>query len=255
MKKTDINSDKYREFRRVCYCYGFDAEYSLFLKNIIIVPGDKNNLYLIFDNKCNILGIEEYNKKDGISYVEYFQKKYNLFFDNDQDDMFVDLMSDSFEYFTLSMIQDIAKRCYFCETDRCLFDKNIIEDKYLEELLSYFKFLDLELHNYSYISCSMQKLGYNVPDFITYLKSIVEKLDMYINLCIEQNKIPYPVDFITFLSQSNLKILPKMLDNIFNLLLREKGYEKDYESKKLKEIGQDENFDVSEISMKLIKIM
>ena len=47
------------KLKRVCSNYGVNSEYAIFRDNIIIVPDDGNDIYLVFDNNCNILGVEK----------------------------------------------------------------------------------------------------------------------------------------------------------------------------------------------------
>ena len=59
MKNLEDIKDR---LKRVCDYYGVNSEYALFRDNIIIVPDDGNDIYLVFDNNCNILGVERYIK-------------------------------------------------------------------------------------------------------------------------------------------------------------------------------------------------
>ena len=89
----------------------------------------------------------------------------------------------------------------------------------------------------------------------TYLNSIMEELDYYIEYCISINKRPFESDFITAIGQSNLCINSHIINNIINYSLREKGYEIDYDNNCLKKLDKENDLDISEVSMKLVKLM
>lgn len=240
---------------KICKRYNVSAENAKYLDNIIVVPVDRNDLYLVFDNNCQILGIEKYDEDKSIK--DYFEKKYNP--DAvEEDDICLDVMSDSFNSYSLSVIQDISNKCYFAGATKesyCFFNGKMIEDKNLEELISYYALLGKEISYYSQVNLCMQRLGYDVPDIPTYLNSIMEELDYYIEYCISINKRPFESDFITAIGQSNLCINSHIINNIINYSLREKGYEIDYDNNCLKKLDKENDLDISEVSMKLVKLM
>ena len=168
-----LMNEKKELLGKICYKYGANADESVFLNDIIFVPLNVNSLYLIFDSNCNIIGVDKY-QNDDYSINNFFEKKYCFNCEEDSDNIVPDLMSDSFNNYSLSIIQNISNNCYFTSSNSknnsyCMFNNKIIEDEYLIELLSYFSFLGCELNYYSYYSCSIQKMGYDAPDFITYL--------------------------------------------------------------------------------------
>ena len=257
MMEFEVKKDN---LRIACSYYGANAEKALYRDNIIVVPDDEKDIYLIFDNNCHILGIEKYAMNDELSFWNHFEGKYNYTKNNDEDEICPDLMSDSFDTYFLSTIKDIARRSYFSNYDNdqathCFFGGKLLDDDYLIELLSYFYFLDYEINTYSSMSLGMQRMGYDMPDITTYINSVVEKLDSYIESCISRNEKPIADDFITILGQENLSVNRVVLRNIFNYLLREKGYETDPNLNRLIEISEDSKTDTSELSMKLIKMM
>ena len=94
-----------------------------------------------------------------------------------------------------------------------------------------------------------------MPDITSYINSVIDKLDSYIDNCISQDRKPVVDEFITILGQGNLSINKVVLRNIFNYLLREKGYVSDSTLDRLIDISEDDKIDTSELSMKLIKMM
>ena len=135
------------------------------------------------------------------------------------------------------------------------FGSKLIDDDYLVELLSYFDFLNFEIDNYSSMSLGMQRMGYNMPDITSYINSILDKLDSYIDNCISKNRKPVADEFITIIGQENLSVNKVVLRNIFNYSLREKGYEVIPNLNGLIDISEDDKIDTSELSMRLIKMM
>ena len=242
---------------KVCSRYRAVAADAIFLDDIIVVPVKGGALHLVFDKDCNILGIDNINNPDYYKpWKDYFIDKYSPNKKDEEDDMFLDLMSDSFTSYSLGMIQNISNKTYF-STKNCFFKGKLIDDKYLEELLSYFAFLGEEIKFYSQVNFWMQKMGYEVPNIPTYIGSIMDELDHYIDYCINLNKRPFECDFISSIGQSNLSINPNIIINLFNQVLREKGYEIDYEKNCLKRIEKEDknDIDISDISMRLIKLM
>ena len=241
---------------KVCSRYKAVAADAIFLDDIIVVPVKGGALHLVFDKDCNILGIDNINnQKYYKSRNDYFIDKYSPNKDEGEE-VLPDLMSDSFTSYSLSMIQNIYNKTFF-STKNCFFKGKLIDDKYLEELLSYFSFLGEEIKFYSQVNFWMQKMGYDVPNIPTYIGSIMDELDHYIDYCINLNKRPFECDFISSIGQSNLSINPNIINNLFNQVLREKGYEIDYEKNCLKRIEKEDknDIDISDISMRLIKLM
>lgn len=240
---------------KVCSRYRAVAADAIYFDDIIVVPVKGGALHLVFDKDCNILGIDNINNPDYYKpKKDYFIDKYSPNKKDEEDDMCLDLMGDSFTSYSLSMIQNISNKTYF-STKNCFFKGKLIDDKYLEELLSYFSFLGEEIKFYSQVNFWMQKMGYDVPSIPTYICSIMDELDHYIDYCIGLNKRPFECDFISSIGQSNLSINPIIISNLFNQILREKGYEIDYENNCLKRIEKENDMDISETSMKLIKMM
>lgn len=247
------------KLKMVCSNYGVNSEYALFRDNIIIVPDDGNDIYLVFDKNCNILGVERYIKNCNVSFIDYFEDKYDYTKEND-DEICPDLMSNAFDTYFISMTKEMAGKSYFSNYDNdnathCFFKGKLIDDNHLIELISCFEFLNYEINNYSKISLGMQRMGYDMPDITSYINSVLDKLDSYIDNCISQNRKPVADEFITILGQGNLSVNKVVLRNIFNYLLREKGYVSDSTLDRLIDISEDNKIDTSELSMKLIKMM
>ena len=104
------------KLKRVCSNYGVNSEYAIFRDNIIIVPDDGNDIYLVFDNNCNILGVERYIKNYNVLFIDYFEDKYDYTKEND-DEICPDLMSNSFDTYFISMTKEIAGKSYFSNYD------------------------------------------------------------------------------------------------------------------------------------------
>lgn len=237
---------------RVCKRYNASIGNAEYLDNIIIIPVKKGSLYLIFDKNCNILGIDSYDNSGSCkSKEEFFEKKYNNS-DGKEDNIFLDMMNGSFDYSSLSMIQNISNNTYF-STKYCFYKGEMVSDKYLEELISYFAFLGKEIKYYSQIELCMKKMGYDAPDIPIFLNAIMVELDNYINNCTKLNMIPLVDEFIYFIGQGDLEINKKILKNIFNYSLRDKGYEMDCSTNHLVMI--DDELDLDILSKKFIKMM
>ena len=78
-KEFDINENK---FRLVCKRYGLDYKKAIYYTNVIVVPGRKNDVYVTFDKKCNVIDVRKYNGKlEDMN--KYFESVYNAFNDDE----------------------------------------------------------------------------------------------------------------------------------------------------------------------------
>lgn len=237
------------ELDNVCGRYKVIASDALHFTDIIVVPVRGRDLYLVFDKNCNVLGIDniKISNTDNSMINDYFTNKYKP----NKVENGEDLMSRDFTSYSLRLIQNISNKTFF-SAKYCIFNGELIVDKYLEELLSYFSFLGQEIKFYSQVNFWMQKMGYDVPDIPSYINSILDELDHYIESCINLNNIPLEYDFMSSIGQSNISINPNIISNLFNFYLGEKGYEIDYENNCLKRSDKSSGLNVSDISKKLI---
>ena len=253
-----IYSIKKKMIRRSCNRYGVDAENAIMGNNTISVPVGVNDLYLVFDNDCNILEIDKFNSKDKEIVKCYFDTRYSIdnykkenydcFDINDIDNYILTLIqnvSDNLfdlmkvDYFLLSLTQIISDKCTF-EGICCKLNGEKVADNFLREQLSYYKFLGEEIKYYSKFSLGMQKMGYDMPSILNYINSLIGQLNTYIDTCIEENRRPYAFGFLFSIGQGDLSVEEIVLDNIFVTLLRDKGYEIDYMNNSVKKIDNAE---------------
>lgn len=227
MTKNEIMNDM--NFRHQCGKYGLDwGRFEIYddviLLNAHIAP--TKDLYVIFDKNYNTIGIEFLHSTKGKQYLAW--EKNNEYCN-------ITSFGYPFENFTLKQIVDIANRIEISETNHKhslrtkingeLFNRESNEEADYYQLLSYIKFLGEEIKRYFSLSYQWKALGFDAPDIYDYINHLIYQINTSINVCIANNKRPWPVDVLRSIGQNGRDLnLDGLLYDIINLLMRKNGF-------------------------------
>ena len=68
----DVNN-----FKLACNRYGLDYNKALYCENVLVVPSERNNIYVTFDKRCNVIDVGKYININGNA-DDYFECIYNI---------------------------------------------------------------------------------------------------------------------------------------------------------------------------------
>ncbi len=260
MIKDEVMKDL--KFKQRCGSYGVRWDDFYIYENIIILNTPKKDIFVLLDDNYNTIGIlnlkDVKDKEEIEKYILGYKKMYNLV-DKENGLSF----PYPFQDFSLSEIVELGNRTSIYKNDiivngKLVIDKNKYNNTYIL-LLSYIKFLGDQIEQYFLNFYSMTMMGFDYPDIYSYVKSLMNNIEECINLNIEQERQPFPTNIIEYLGQNseNIEIYWEELYYIIVLLLKEKGYEIEKGFEHYLEIRKidKENIDLSEIAMKLLKIL
>ena len=250
--KNDIN------FVQKCNKYGLDFDNFNIYENVIILNSPKKDIFVLLDENYNTIGI--LNMKGAVGMLEDYVLEYKEMFNslNERNGLFFPY---PFQDFTLREIVELSNRIDRHNNDLIINGKLAIEEgnSIYISLLSYIKFLGQQIEQYFLNYYNMMMMGFEYPDIYSYVKSLMNNIEECINLNIEQERQPFPTNIIEYLGQNseNIEIYWEELYYIIVLLLKEKGYEIEKGFEHYLEIRKidKENIDLSEIAMKLLKIL
>ena len=172
-----------------------------------------------------------------------------------------------FQDFSLQQIIQLANRILICEannghTSNIFLNGELVEDEHDSvyiSLLLYIKFLAQQIEKYFINLSQMKMMGYEYPDVYSYITKLINNIDKCIDTNIKKGKRPFPIDIIKYLGQDIEKIeeYNYELYKIIDLLLKQKGVKikGGFERYKEIEITDKDTTDLSDISIKLLKIL
>lgn len=264
MTKNDLINDI--NFRNRCCVYGLDYEKFDVYNNIIILSTPKKDIFVLFDEHYNTIGIPKIEYYSPKRTVEEYSFAYKELYDYvDEKDGFA--FPYPFQNFSLKQIVELANRVSIHKTNHghsadIIVNAEIVNDEHDSvyiSLLSYIKFLGQQIEQYFINLYQMKIMGFEYPDVYTYIKSLMHNIDECINDNIEKDNRPFPIDIIKYLGQDRTSIekYDHELYRIIDLLLKEKGIKikSGFEHYKELEMTEKNTIDLSNISMKLLKIL
>lgn len=259
MNKSSLISDI--NFRHKCTSYGLNWNDFNIIDDIIILNSPKQNILVLLDENYNTIDI--YDKNDDINKIvptEKALKGIKEIYEN----TYVKLPY-PFQGFSLKQIVKLANRV---SIDSCGHSYNMIvngeivndeHDNVYFCLLSYIKFLGQQIEQYFMNLYQMNMMGFEYPNVYKYITKLMNNIDECIDINIKKNNRPFPIDIIKYLGQDrkNINEYNHELYRIIDLLLKQKTIKiKDgFEQYKKIEIVDKDITDLSDISMKLLKIL
>ena len=219
----DININK---FKLACNRYGLDYNKALYCSNVLVVPSERNNIYVTFDKRCNVIDIRKFINING-NIEDYFESLYRIF--NDEYISNVSIRDDDILISTKISLGRIIKL-----TDKYKYDSkysrvSITEEDNLDEnqkkFVSYLSFLRSIGDKYNIIRYQMLSCGVDIPDQRSYIRYVLNDLNNYVDECLKTNICPNVNDFINYSGQINMFLVhSNEIDAAINLLMKIKGY-------------------------------
>lgn len=262
MEKQIIMNDM--DFRFKCLEYGFDWSKFEIINDVIVLKSPAKNIYVFFDKNYNTIGIysslEDNKEWDIEDIVKLYGELYN---DIEEKTPY------PFQNYSLKQIVDLANRINIYETNHGHSSEMVVngdlvkaeseEDKIYVGLLTYVKFLGLEIQNYYLNKYQMLALGFEYPDIYSYLNQITTNIGRLIDDSIVQDKRPFPTDILRYLGRNNKKDNLSYINwfyDIINLLLKEKGIKVKGGFENYKELDfTSSSGDLSLLANKLLKFL
>ena len=264
MTKQELINDM--NFRRKCCEYGLDWMNFEIYGDVILLNTPSKWVYVLLDKNYNTIAVHK---------VEF----YNMHLDkkeitNDYDEIY-NLIDESvgcclpfpFQNLSLKQIVNLSNRINIYESnhgnssDITINGDMIIgeNDKTYIGLLSYIKFIGIQIEQY-FLNCYQMKiLNFDYPDIHPYIKHTMHNIKKCIDYNIEIGRRPFPVNVLEYIGQNNKNIeqYDHYLFNIIALLLKEKGYKIKGGFKHYREIEPTEKNteDLSVLSTNLLKIL
>ncbi len=198
---------------------------------IILNHSSNSNIYLLFDKNYNIFGIE--NLSD-INKTELYKKVsliYNYYLNTPDGITSLFKFPYPFQNFTLKDIIELGNKVNIIDLN---YNLNLIPDKESKinyqrkiRLLSYLKFLSLQINNYFTYIYKMKLLNLDVPNIYLYVISLINKINSLssnnilsdIGEDINNNNLSYLVYDISKLLQEEKLNNNKDLDTLANSFL------------------------------------
>lgn len=219
----DITNSK---FRLMCNRYGLDKTKAIDCCNVIVVPGRKNSVYVIFDKDYNVVDVRVNDIDENI--YDTFDRIYENYNDDHISD--IAICTDDYSVDTKISLGTIIKL-----TDKYKYDINYSttsikpEDNlndYQKNFIHFLAFLRAVGDKYNQLRYQMLSYGFDFPELISYIKMTINDLNCYINDCIENNKKLSADEFIDLSGQINMFLRYRdNIDEAINLLLKIKGYD------------------------------
>ncbi len=257
MDKNTIRNDF--AFRSKCVAYGLNWSEFRIYKDIIILNSPKKDIFVLFDDNYNTIGIHKFEYGNQMKSIEEYAVKYRDLYN------YVDYHSEltltyPFQNFSLKQIVDLANRVHFYKDHVIVNGKYVLDhDNTYISLLAYIRFLGVQIEQYFLNAYQMKMLGFEFPEVHSYLKSIMVNIDECIDMYIDKKTRPFPIDIIRYLGQDkdNEEKWNTELHKIIKLLLNEKGFNlvggfeqyKDIETINKGEVNLDD------LSLNLLKIL
>lgn len=224
-KETIVNDIK---FRKKCFMYGLNYEYLDLYRDIIILDTPKKDVFVLFDENYNVIGIPVGNKSDIREYAILSAFLYEHVYTNP------DLtLPYPFQKYSLKNITDLARRISINETNQghsfnVTFDGKDVSDIYnafCVELFVYIKFLGNRIEEYFRNLYHMRMIGLGYPDVKKYLKALVKNITECVDSYIKDGNRPFPINVIEYFGQGDGELgkYEDELYSIINLMLRERG--------------------------------
>lgn len=221
-----MDIDNYK-FKLACNRFGLDYNKALYCTNVVVVPGGKENIYVSFDKRCNVVDIRKYTNING-SVENYFESLYSIF--NDEYLSNISICSDDNLISTKISLGKIIKI-----TDKYRYDSkysrvSITDEDNLDEnqksFVSYLSFLRSIGDKYNMIRYQMISCGVDIPDQRSYIRYVINDLNNYVDECLKTNICPNANDFINYSGQISVFLTYSGdINDAINLLLRIRGYE------------------------------
>lgn len=239
MKREDIEKDI--KFRQECSKYGLNWEYFNVVTcgnndYVILLNMPNRNIYVLLDKNYNTIGVEQFNSHRDYNAIERFaREKYNAYRNFTDKMPFGENFGYPFEKFTLKQIIDLANRIEVIETNHGhslniivndeLYHRNSEKDDVYFQLLLYIKFLGEEINQFFLYSYHMLMLGYEDLDVYLYIRYLIKNINECINSNINKYRRTYSCNILSYIGQNNNELkFNGILDNVANLLIKDKGY-------------------------------
>lgn len=253
-------------FRRKCCEYGLDWMNSEIYGDVILLNTPSKWVYVLLDKNYNTMAVHKVEFHN-----MHFEKKEIT---SDYDEIY-NLIDESvgcclpfpFQKLSLKQIVDLSNRININVTNHghssdIIVNGDIVSgenDKTYIGLLSYIKFLGIQIEQYFLNSYQMKMLDFDYPDIHPYIKHTIYNIRKCIDCNIEIGRRPFPVDILKYIGQNNkdIELYDHYLYNIIDLLMKEKGYKIKSGFEYYREIEPTEKNteDLSILSTNLLKIL
>lgn len=250
MTREELMADG--KFRNKCHQYGLDWEEFWILDDIIVVSSPKENTYVLFDEKYNVIGIcDNYKFKIDSEYTKKVFEGAKSIYDNVSESIYLRLPY-PFNKLSLKEIVELSNRFYIHETNHghsydAFVNEQLVDgeqDSVYVALLAYIQIIASQIEEYFRNLYRMKVMGLQYPDIYSYLKSFVASIDECIVNYINKGKKPDPMDVIAYLGLDIDKIEEyyHFLNLVIDLLMKDKVDLSIYAKRLLKllEVPQDE---------------
>lgn len=255
MTKKELIDDM--DFRRRCDEYSLDWKNFEIYGDIIILNTPKSDIYVLFNDVYDTIGIHN-NAEFHISKEEMAQ-----IYSKAQDTSLN--FSYPFENLSLKQIMALSKRTKLYEKNhghstQVIVNGDLIDNENNEDyigLLAYIKFLTDEIRQYFLDSYHMKMMGFDYPDVYLYIKTLMENVEKCIEIRTSNYNRTLPRDIIEYLGQNmkKLDMTDKMLYEIIDLSMRQKGFKVRYDDYSKIEPTEKKSQDLTLLSEDLLKIL
>ena len=264
MTKQELINDI--NFRRKCCEYGLDWMNFEIYGDVILLNTPSKWVYVLLDKNYNTIAVhkvEFHNMHlDKKEITNDYNEIYNLI-----DESMGCCLPFPFQNLSLKQIVNLSNRINIYgsnhgnSSDITINGDMIIgeNDKTYIGLLSYIKFIGIQIEQF-FLNCYQMKiLNFDYPDIHPYIKHTMYNIKKCIDYNIESGRRPFPVDVLEYIGQNNknIELYDHYLYNIIDLLMKEKGYKIKAGFKHYREIEPTEKNteDLSILSTNLLKIL
>ncbi len=232
MTKNDILNDM--TFRDKCVSYGLDwANFDLFIMDngdeVIILHQPNSNVYVLLDKNYNTFCIEicDWLLDEDLK-RKFVETRYDRYCTLKAETSNGGNFGEPFEDFTLKDFLDVNSKAEIRALNHGHSKSVYLNEKELNEeeaaLLSYIKFLSLEIDDYFRYSFHMQTLGFDVPSVYTYIKAIIARFNKAVDTCLTSGHCLRIGDIEEGLGQRRVVINnTNLLYDIIDILLKARG--------------------------------
>lgn len=264
MTKQELINDM--NFRRKCCEYGLDWMNFEIYGDVILLNTSNKYVYVLLDKNYNTIGIHKVEFANMHLTKQQITDGYNEIY-NLIDESEGYCFPYPFQNLSLKQIVNLSNRINIYgsnhghSSDFTINGDMIIgeNDKTYICLLSYIKFMGIQIEEYFLNSYKMKILGFDYPDIHSYIKNTMYNIRQCVNDNIKIGRRPFPVDVLEYIGQNNkdIELYNHYLYNIIDLLMKEKGYKIKGGFKHYREIEPTEKNteDLSVLSTNLLKIL
>ena len=226
----DIND--LEKLNKACKRYGIDANEAKAFKNVIVVPGSVDGLYVVFDKNYNTIDVRRFYEHAPENMYNYFEGVYLMYKDEFIETFYLsDVRDSSTESLSISHVVELSDKYKVRDCNQGHSTMLVHNGEELKadidsiNYMSYMQFLRGIIERYYSLSYKMKERNISFPTADRFITQVVGEINFYIDRCIMMERRPDPIEFVDLSDNKWLYVdYCDLLVNVFNLLLKHQGY-------------------------------